>query len=143
MFEFKVATEQAVKAQDGEEELFEFTIGGTEFAARRPTPGETNVLFASRGAGEGTTAIWNFLRRVLQDNGWLKLRKLVEDGVVPPSLLFGGDDLNDGGIVDTIVEKFAGRPTQPQSDSAELPSSGGRRSTGRAPGRGSTYSSSD
>jgi hypothetical protein len=147
MFEFQVATEQAVKESenDGEvvEELFEFTIGKQTFAARRPTPGETNILFSSRGDVEGTVATWRFLRSVLKGTGFRRMQALVEDGTVPPSLLFGGDDLNESGIVDTIVREFAGRPPGSSGDSSESPPPAGQRSTGRAPGRGSTSSSSD
>jgi hypothetical protein len=147
MREFVFSSEQAVKKQDGDDELFEFTIAGQEFHARQPEPGEINVLFASRGAGDNTRAVWNFLYRVLDGENpertdYYRLRKLVEDGIMPPALLFGGDELNDEGIVDAIVREFAGRPPKSSSDSSASPSDDGPRSTGRVRGKGSVSSTS-
>lgn len=146
MMEFQIASEQAVKKeQDAAElEVLEFKLGPHSFKARRPTPGETNVLFASRGDIEGTVASWGFLRAVLQGTGYKRLVRLVETGVVPVPLLFGGDELNPGGgIIDGIISEFAGRPPGSSDDSSESQSPTGPRSTGRAPGRGSTSSDSD
>jgi hypothetical protein len=147
MMEFQIASEQAVKDEeqpDGELEVFEFSLGKHKFAARRPTPGEINVLFSTRGDVEGTVGTWRFLRKVLQGTGYRRLVSLVESGAVPVPLLFGGDELNPGGgIVDTIIAEFAGRPPGSSGDSSESPKDAGPRSTGRAPGRGSTSSDSD
>lgn len=145
MREFQIASEQAIDDLEDREtlELFEFKIGTQTFQARRPKPGETNVLFASRGAGESTSAVWRFLRHVLQGDGFYRLRDLVESGVIPPDLLFGGDELNqEGGIVDSIVKEFSGRPTGSSGDSRTSPPPDGQRSTGRARGKGSISSPS-
>lgn len=144
MREFQIASEQAVKDEDDELELFEFKLGKSKFEARRPTPGEINILFSTQGEVEGTVGAWRFLRRVLQGAGYRRLQLMVEQGMVPPELLFGGDELNpEGGIIDTIIAEFAGRPPGSSGDSSTSPEPAGPRSTGRARGRGSISSSSD
>lgn len=133
MREFIIASERAVEdeAEEGTEELFEFTIGKDKFAARRPSPGQTNVLFSSNNSAESTRLTWAFLRAVLVGDGFGRLRQLVASNVIPPSLLFGGDDLNESGIVESIIGGFSGRPTQSSDDSSPSQNSAGPRSTGR------------
>jgi hypothetical protein len=137
-FEFKVAAQSQVddetQLEDGEEPkpAVEFDILGQHFAADKPTPGRINVLFSARGGVEGTREVWNFLRDVLWDDGYDRLRALVANGEFPPMLLFGGDELNDEGVVDHIISATAGRPTQPSNDSSPSPKSTGSRSTGRS-----------
>ena len=145
-FEFKVAAEQQVQEEELEEgeepkPAVEFDILGQHFQADKPTPGRINVLFSARGGVEGTRAVWDFLRDVLWGDGYDRLRNLVASGEFPPQLLFGGDELNEEGVVDHIISATAGRPTQPSSDSSPSPSTTGKRSTGRSPGKGSTRSS--
>lgn len=146
VFEFKVAAQEQVdeeELEEGEEPPgVEFWILEQRFVADFPSPGRINVLFAAKGGGEGTRAVWDFLRHVLRDDGFARLRELVASGQFPPQLLFGGDELNEEGVVDHIISAVAGRPTQPSSDSSSTPSAGGKRSTGRSPGKGSTLSGS-
>lgn len=145
MFEFNVASESAIAEQKiKDEEPISFGILGQTFQARRPLPGEINVLFATQGGGEGTRAIWRFLRNVLLPSdraqgrsGWLELRDMVEEGKFPPDLLFGGDEDNEQGVVDHIVSVWAGRPTPSSSDSSTSLEATGSISTARAPGEGS------
>ena len=144
-FEFKVAAENQVQAEEteGEEPLVvEFKILDQEFVADVPSPGRINVLFGARGGVEGTRAVWDFLRAVLHGDGFQRLQKLVADGKFPPQLLFGGDELNEEGVVDHIISARAGLPTQPSSDSSPSPTSDGKRSTGRVRGPGSISSPS-
>lgn len=152
MLEFQVATDQQLKKEDGvEEEVVDFSLGGLVFKSRRPTPGQTNVLF-SAGRANGTTIVWKILDKILLKNepgtpekdriGEVgDLRQMMFDGVIEPSTLFGGDELNGKGILDSIIFEFAGRPTRPSSASSESPKPGGQRSTGRS--RSKTSSSSD
>lgn len=143
MREFLVASEQAVeKEETGDDTVveFSFTIDGKRevFQATRPSPGLVNVLFAARGGGEGTRTSWRFLRKVLVGDGYARLVDLVADGKIPTALLFGGDELNDAGIIDYIVTEFAAaRPTESSSDSSPSPNSAGQRSPGRSRGKGS------
>lgn len=139
-FEFKVAAQAQVEQEAVDEEgepvapkpAVEFEILGQTFQADKPTPGRINVLFSARGGVEGTREVWNFLRDVLWGDGYARMRELVASGQFPPQLLFGGDELNEEGVVDHIISATAGRPTQPSSDSSRQQSSGGKRSTGRS-----------
>ena len=144
-FEFQVAAQQQVEEEELEEGQeppgIEFTILGQDFVADYPTPGRINVLFGARGGVEGTRAVWDFLRDVLRGNGFRRLQDLVASGQFPPQLLFGGDELNEEGVVDHIISATAGRPTQPSSDFSSSPTPAGARSTGRSRGPGSIPSS--
>lgn len=132
MLEFQVASKQQVEKEQGvEEAVVEFSIAGQTFESRRPSPGQINIFFGSGGAA--TQTLWQIFENILVGDGYERLRKLVWDGDVPPKLLFGGDELNPGGIFDSIVKEFSGRPTEPSSGSSESPSSAGRKSTGRSP----------
>lgn len=160
MLEFATAAQAAVHEEtaQGEEQLLEFTVAGEKFAARRPTPGQVNILFSAR-AGESTRILWDIFRQILVDvpeideegnelplrgpDSYERLRKLVWEGKITPALLFGGDELNSRGILDGIIAEFAGRPTESSTGSAASPRSTGRKSTGRSPGKGSTLSASD
>ena len=143
-FEFKVAAEQQVAEEqepaEGEERkpAVEFDILGQTFKADKPTPGRINVLFSARGGVEGTREVWAFLQEVLWDDGYQRLRNLVATGQFPPLLLFGGDELNEEGVVDHIISATAGRPTQPSNGSSPSQSTTGSRSTGRSRGVAST-----
>ena len=89
-------------------------------------------------------AVFGFLRGVLQGDGYRRLQLLVQEGKVPLEVLFGGDEGNELGIVEWIVQTSLGdeRPTQRSTASSSSRSSGGPRSTGRSPGRGSPHSPS-
>jgi hypothetical protein len=147
VFEFQVAAKSQVadetELEEGEapKPAVEFDILGQTFKADKPTPGRVNVLFSARGGVEGTREVWNFLRDVLWDDGYQRLRDLVANGEFPPQLLFGGDELNEEGVVDHIISATAGRPTQPSNGSSPSPSSTGVRSTGRSRSATSTPSS--
>lgn len=153
MLEFDVASQAQVDEEGGEEKLVEFSVAGLKFWAKRPTPGQTNILLSSRRR-DATGVIWRIFENILVANEpetpieqrhgeYDDLRQLVFDGAVPVALLFGGDELNGRGILDSIIREFAGYPTQPSEDSSPSPSSGGKKSTGRSPGKGSTASTSD
>lgn len=141
MYEFVTAAEQDVQEAQGEEKIFEFSIAGQTFRSKSPTPGQINILFGAR-RNEGTQIVWRIFASILEDDGYQRLRDLVFENKVSPSLLFGGDELNSGGILDTIISEFAGRPTVESTTSSPSPPSAGSKSTGRSPGKGSTGSSS-
>ena len=55
--------------------------------------------------------------------------------------VYGGDDLNEEGIVDRIMALASANPTEDAIDSSSSQTDTGRRSTGRSPGKGLTRSS--
>jgi len=142
--EFKAA---ATRAADEEEPILEFAIGDQEFQAILPSTARVAMFLASMtdeaSTGESIAAIFTFLRDVLQGDGYRRLRKLITDDVVDMSILTGGGGENEDGIIDWIISEAAmNRPTPPSSASSSSQASGGRRSTGRSPGKGSTLSRS-
>jgi hypothetical protein len=143
--EFKTAVEKADAEAKGEApEPFEFTLAGQEFVAALPSATQLSMLAIAIGDG-GKAALetaLNVFDGLLEGNGGARLRKLIANGTVKPSLLFWGDELNDQGIIGALVAQVTGRPTTPSSDSSATPKTSGRRSTGRAPGKGSTRSTS-
>ena len=144
MKEFKAA---AARAEDEEEKILEFAIGDQEFRSKLPSTARTAMFIASMtdetGTGDSIAAIFSFLKDMLLDDGYRRLRKMISDDVIDMGTLTGGGDDNDEGIVDWIISMSADqRPTPPSADSSSLPETGGRRSTGRSPGKGSTRSPS-
>jgi hypothetical protein len=142
--EFKAA---AARADGEEEKILEFAIGEHEFRSILPSTARVAMFIAAMtddsGTGEALGAIFGFLKDVLLDDGYRQLRKLITEDVVDLSLLTGGGEDNDEGIIDWIISEAANnRPTPPSSGSSSSPANGGRRSTGRAPGKGSTRSNS-
>lgn len=147
MQEFKVAAKRATKE---EEEVLEIPFGERTLTAKRPTSGQI-ALFYSRIASEATidepdngpvAAVFGLLGGILGEGDLPYLKKLLGGGAIEFSTLFGGDDDNEMGLADAIIKEWSGRPTEPSTPSGSSPESTGRRSTGRAPGKGSTRSTS-
>jgi hypothetical protein len=144
MKEFKAAA----RAADSEEErILEFAIGDNEFRSKLPSTARTAMFIAAMtdegSTGEAVGAIFSFLKDMLLDDGYRRLRKLISDDVIDLGTLTGGGDENEDGIVDWIISQASeDRPTPPSADSSSSPETGGRRSTGRSPGKGSTRSPS-
>lgn len=141
MKEFKAA---AKAADSPEDEILEFAIGDQEFRSKIPSTARVAMFIAALGedatTAESVGAIFNLLRDVLLDDGYRRLRKLISDDVVDLSLLTGGGDENEDGIVDWIIGQASDRPTPASSVSSSSPASAGKKSTGRSPGKGSTLS---
>ena len=145
MKEFAVAAARTQAAEDEESpdlEVVEFDIAGEKFEAILPTMGQVSVLIASEGFGQNLRAIHQLLAKLLRGDGYRRLVRLLNDNVIGVGMLYGGDELNDTGILDYLIELGAGRPTTSSVDSSPSPNGGGRRSTGRAPGAGSIPSDS-
>lgn len=138
----------AAKAADSEEEqILEFAIGDQEFRSRLPSTARVAMFIASMtdeaGTGESLGAIFQFLKDMLLDDGYRRIRKLISTNVIDLSTLTGGTEFDDDGIIDWIIsEAAAQRPTPPSAASSGSQGNGGRRSTGRSPGKGSTLSAS-
>lgn len=143
MKEFAVAAARAKDEEDDAEDFIaEFSLAGQEFKAHVPSTGQISVLIAGEGLGQNLRDIHALLRELLLDDGYARLVKLLNKNVISIGMLYGGDELNDTGILDYLIELRSGRPTTSSSDSSESQSSVGQRSTGRVRGAGSIPSSS-
>lgn len=142
MLEFKVAAEAAEAGED--EDVLEVPIAGTVYLARRPTVAQA-ALLNSTLAGNGTDrlgAIFKLIEGLLGEEALEVIKELVWQRRIDFGDLLGGSDENPMGLIDMIFEGFSERPTQPSDDSSPSRAPGGRRSTGRSPGKGSTRSAS-
>jgi len=144
MKEFAAAATAEVEGEEAQ--VLEFALAGQEFVANKASVGQMALVVAAMDESEGVQAVgavFRFLRGVLQGDGYQRLRELVAKGVVSFDLLAGGDDDNEEGIVDWIIEKSsADRPTKRPTDYLPSQASGGQKSTGRSRGQGSIPSSS-
>ena len=70
------------------------------------------------------------------------LERLIWERRIDFGDIMGGTEQNPEGLISSIIAEFAGRPTEPSTDSSPSQAPGGRKSTGRAPGKGSTRSTS-
>lgn len=144
MREFNIAAKRAA----GEaKESIAIPFGERTLVASEPSPGQV-ALFYDRVRSDPSEeepdsgpvgAVFGFLRGVLADGDLPYIKQLLQDDRIDFDLLIGGDD-EGGGLVDTIMEEFSGRPTGPSTDSSAQRASSGRPSTGRTPGKGSTSS---
>lgn len=126
------------EAAAGEE--FEFVIGDREFHVRKPTIDELMFLQTGTYGRPMVTAmmtVFDFLETLMEPREFLALRRLYGKGVITTGLLIGGDDQNEQGIVDILIESVTARPLDQSSDSSTSEPSTGKRSTGRSPGAGS------
>lgn len=140
---FQMAAERQIEEEEaGEELVIEFTIGGEEFTADVPTPGQAAIIIGALGLGgsSGASAVFRFLRGVLQGNGYQRILTLLEDGKISFDMLWGGEGENEEGVVDWLMGQAAARPTQAPTDSSSSSKLDGKKSTGRSPGKGSTLS---
>lgn len=146
---FEVAAKQELEAEENEEQekpepWLTFDLADQEFVIpERPSPSQNIVIIAALASGgaEPLRAIFAYLDNILEGDGGRRIRKLVERKVITFDLLYGGDDLNEEGIVDRIMALASANPTEDAIDSSSSQTDTGRRSTGRSPGKGSTRSS--
>lgn len=133
------------EAKADPDEVIEFSLGADEFEVRRPTLDQVialSLLPPEATEADVARASLAFMDGILLGDGAKRLRVLMARGVVSVQLLFSGDDNNETGIIPAIVEAATGNPTPSPTDSATSQTSGGKKSTGRAPGKGSTRSNS-
>lgn len=139
----EVAAEQG---EEVEEKILEFELAGQDFRLKVPT--STQIVLLATSSDTGTMrgmigATMDFLEGVMLDDGYRRLRKLMAQGVVSHELLLGGDEDNEQGIIDWIIEQVSeGTPPERSSGSSASPKAGGPKSTGRARGKGSIPSTS-
>jgi hypothetical protein len=146
MKEFKAAAQASVDGEGDEETpVLKFGLAGQQFVVDKATTGQMALVAAAMDEG-GTAmvgAVFRFLRGLMEahGDGYNRLRDLIAKGAVSFDLLVGGDDDNEDGIIDWIIEKSADdRPTKAPTDYLPSQGSGGKRSTGRSPGKGSKQS---
>jgi hypothetical protein len=143
MIEFNVAAEAAGLAED--EDVFEVPIEDEVYIARRPTTAQgalLNVALSGTGVSR-LSAVFSLLEGLIGEEGRAHIERLVWERRVDLDDLVGGSEQNpEGGLIDQIFEAFSERPSQPSTDSSSSRATGGRRSTGRSPGKGSTRSPS-
>lgn len=140
MLEFKVAALAEVKEAGDEEDVVEVPIEDEVYVVRRPTTAQIGLWTT----GMHTTAQIAFeaIETLLGKKGLDHIKRLIRNRQVDMDDLIGGSERNPDGLIGGILEEFAGRPTEPSTASTKSQPSGGRRSTGRSPGKGSTRSSS-
>lgn len=136
------ATRQAEVDENGEDDVIEFSIGEYEFTGQRPTPAQVSLLIGTGNLGGSASlgAAYRFLRGVLTQSSYNLFLTLIEDRKLTDDILFGASEGNERGLIDNLIEQVAERPTQPPTDSSTSSELGGKKSTGRSPGKGSTLS---
>lgn len=142
MVSFSVA---AKRAEPGEEEgVVSVPIDGVDYVARRPTTGQVALLTVAQRRGDSFgEAVMNMITAMLGTEARVHIERLIWERRISFEDLMSGTDENPTGLIPAIIEEFSGeRPTPPSTDSSSSQTTGGRKSTGRSPGKGSTRSSS-
>lgn len=141
---FKAAAEAADIGED--EDVVDVPIEGKIYKARRPTPIQGALLNEALTATNGAvrlTAVFKLIQALLGPEAKTVLEEMAWDRRIDFPDLIGGSEQNpEGGLIDQIFAEFAARPTEPSTDSSSSRTSGGRKSTGRSPGKGSIHSGS-
>lgn len=141
---FQVAAERSVEELEEikqGEPWFEFGLADVDFIVReKPSPGQIAALLGGL-ADTGPAlvrAVLHFLENIIEDRQGKLLRRMLEQKKFDFGVLWGGDELNPKGVVDTIVELASENPTgEPNGSSTQQPATG-KRSTGRSPSKAST-----
>lgn len=145
---FKLASEAQIEregSEDGEKvEEYPLTLplGPHELKYKLPTPAQVSLLIGTSQLG-GTASLgatYRFLRGTFDKRSYTLLLTLIEAGQVTESMIIGGESEDEGGIVDELIKEASERPTEPPTDSSSSSEPGGKKSTGRSPGKGSTLS---
>lgn len=148
----KMAFQVAAKEQLDEEERaalktqepwFEFSLLGQDYVVReKPSPAQNAVLLASLADNgpEFYAGVLGYLENIVEKGRGRMFRKLLAQDAIAFAVLWGGDEQNPQGIVDTIISLSSGNPTDAQSGSSTPQRATSKRSTGRSPGKGSTLS---
>jgi hypothetical protein len=117
----------AVTAADEASEWLEFKVDGVECKATRPTPAQVAYLTAAlhkRAAIETQIAgAINFCMAIMDNDTSAYLSDKLLDSADP----FDLENLQE--IIQWLMEEWAGRPTQPSSDSSPTEDGSGSTST--------------
>ena len=142
--QFQVA---AQAAQAGEEEkIVEVPIEGITYQARKLTTAQAALIpIALTGPSvvDRLGAALQMIEMLIGSAGAAHVRRLIIARRIDMGDIIGGSEQNpDGGLLDQILREFSQHPSQPSADSSSSRPNGGRKSTGRSPGKGSTHSDS-
>ena len=136
---FKVAAEAELAGDN--EDVVEVPIEDVTYVARKPTTAQLAVFYASDNQFK---AVFDLLGDMIGDDAVEHIKRLIHERRIDFSDLLGGSEENEDGLITQIINEFGtGRPTQPSTGSSATPTTGGRKSTRRAPGKGSTSSPSE
>lgn len=141
MIEFNVAAKAAAAEIGENEDTINVPIDGVTYVARRPTAAQAAMLYVSSDATYAEV-VMRFVESMLGIKARKHLERLIWERRIEFDDIMGGTELNPKGLVSAILAEFAGRPTEPSTDSSPSQVPGGRKSTGRSPGKGSTHSTS-
>jgi hypothetical protein len=116
MSAFDIAVEEVAEPQN----WIEFTVGGKPcYALAQPTSGQiayvTILLAKKKKDSEQVSTMLNFLDSLLDDNTQTYLLDLL----INPKNTFGAEDLEK--ILESLMERWSGNPTQRPSDSMPPP----------------------
>lgn len=145
---FEVAVKQQLEEEENEgaekpEPWLVFGLLGQDFTVpERPTASQNISVVAAlaEGGASPLRAIFAYLDNILLPGEGRKIRRMIERKDIEFDLLYGGDELNEEGIVDRIMALASENPTDAPTASSSSQAGTGRRSTGRSPGKGSTRS---
>jgi hypothetical protein len=146
MKDFKISAREVIEEEEGEElalPSIEFSIGGIgEYTGYRPTEGQVALLMSSGSDPEMSdvmAGLMTFFKGILDRKSYLAIRARLNLNEDDPAAL-GMANLQE--FIEGYLEEWVGRPTKLPTDYMRSQRPGGQRSTGRAPGKGSTRSSS-
>lgn len=144
MIDFKIGAKRSEAEEDGD--FVEVPLDGEVYEARLPSSGQV-ALFAAAFSGDvpgQAQAVFDMVEAMLGKDALIHIKSLLKNRIIDMDDLYGGGtELNpERGLIDSIMEEFTGRPTQPSTASSRSQASGGRKSTARTPGKGSTRSAS-
>lgn len=125
-----------------DEDVVDVPIEGIVYKARRPTTAQAALMVGKADLMVAYNLVEGLMGRQARDHieRMVWERKIDLADLIDPD---GTEQNPDGGLIPQIIQEFsAGRPTQPSSGSASSQTTGGRRSTGRSPGKGSIPSTS-
>lgn len=128
-----------LETTDEDEEGNEFVVRHDDFTAATPTEEQLMLVFAQAGredssAGDEVAAVLQVFKDVLPRDQYRVLIARFRD---PEDVDVDSDALLD--IFRWLMEQWQDFPTKQPSDSSGSRASSGARSTGRAPGKGSTH----
>ncbi|QNL30003.1 tail assembly chaperone [Microbacterium phage Jehoshaphat] len=144
----KMAFQVAAKEQLNEEQRaalakqepwFEFSLLGQDFIVReKPSPAQGAVLLAAL-ADNGPdfyAGVLGYIESVVEKGRGRLIRKMLAQDAITFGVVWGGDEQNPQGIVDTIISLASGNPTDEPNGSSTSQSSTSKRSTGALAGQG-------
>lgn len=136
--DFQIAQKQSAAAKKKQELSETFTIGGEgPYTMYMPDQNQLSILMAAMAGDDevdGMGVFFEFLANVFDEDSYRLLRRRIMDRTDP----LGVSELME--VVTSQVKEWTGFLSAQSSGSGSSPQSAGKKSTGRAPGKGSTRS---